>query len=373
MYKTKDIKNVGWSVGSYCNANCVHCYSKNVRQQDNPLTENEIILILDKLKLFGITTLNLGGNEPIFTNGKNIKSSKLPFIIKEAKKRDFIIGITTNGVTAVYLYEEERSVFYMVDDWDISIDSPFKKEHDTNRGIPLFTNAIEALRIFKENKCNASIVMCLMNWNSSKKHVIALASLCRKYKVDLRINSLKPILSNHFQLLPDYNQIAHFFNCLNQYYDQVSCTDPVLVLNTFHRTNSCPCGTYSFAISHKKEDGSVPISPCVYLQNLMHGNILTDKIDDLVKSESFNKFRERKSKLSNSCIVLDCSLFQVCRGGCVAYTYLVSKDFNACDPRCPIRSGNLRQNNLNMIKQRDNMSTNKVHENYLCTWIGRLK
>ena len=81
------IKNVGWSIGSYCNANCAQCYSREARKNGDLLTEADILTVLDKLETLGVRTMNLGGNEPIFTHSLQPQDSILPFLIREVKKR----------------------------------------------------------------------------------------------------------------------------------------------------------------------------------------------------------------------------------------------------------------------------------------------
>lgn len=58
--KENKIKNIGWSLGSYCNARCKHCYSWRQRQSKLNLTKEEIDVVISKLKELEIETLNLG-------------------------------------------------------------------------------------------------------------------------------------------------------------------------------------------------------------------------------------------------------------------------------------------------------------------------
>ena len=47
------IKNVGWAIGSYCNARCAHCYSREARKNGDLLTREDIVTVLDKLQKLG--------------------------------------------------------------------------------------------------------------------------------------------------------------------------------------------------------------------------------------------------------------------------------------------------------------------------------
>ena len=356
------INNVGWSIGALCNANCVQCYSREARQNGDLLSQNDILIVLNKLETLGVRTINLGGNEPIFTHSLDDKDSVLPFLIREAKKRGMIIGITTNGTTAVLLNRDFADEFDMVDDWDISLDSPFKDEHDNNRGCGFYDIAMEALDLMRTRGCNASIIYCLMRFNCTIKHARALSEITKKYKVDLRINTLKPTREELMKLEANSKMINDFFIALSQYYIVVHNSDISTAVTTEDNINNCPCGKYSFAISPKRKS-EIHITPCVYLQDFGVGNILKDDIDLLLESDIFNTFRDN---VPHDCEY--CKDIKNCNGGCLAYKILMSKD-EICDPRCHIKE----QKKPIFIKDCQFKDLAHVHENYLCTWIGRNK
>lgn len=353
------IKNVGWSIGSFCNANCVQCYSREIRRNCDLLTKEDILTVLNKLTLLGVNSINLGGNEPIFTHSLNADDSVLPFLILEAKKRNIVLGITTNGTTMLLLHQLYPEVFKMVDDWDVSLDSPFPKEHDSNRGDGFFDTAIQALELAKRADCKCSVIYCLMRLNCTQEHAVFLSKLTDKYNVDLRINTLKPTRKELFKLEADVKQIHDFFQTINRHYKSIYISDVASVLNNDGIVN-CPCGKYSFAISPKK-NGEIPITPCVYLQDYSVGNLLKDDIPTLLEKDIFRIFRNREPK---SC--LKCEEIESCSGGCLAYILLTSH-YEQCDNRCPI----LHESITKLKFQRPSISDRThVHENYLCTWIG---
>ena len=53
--------------------------------------------IVDQLARLGVKTVNLGGNEPIFTNGIKIADTLLPYIIESLDDAGIIVGLTTSG------------------------------------------------------------------------------------------------------------------------------------------------------------------------------------------------------------------------------------------------------------------------------------
>lgn len=361
-----EIKNVGWAVGSFCNANCKHCYSKDVRTGGQPLLASDVIKILDKLINIKISSINLGGNEPIFTHGSNAEDTLLPFIIAEIKKRGILVGITTNGTSLLLLNKLYPKEFNMVDDWDISLDSPFPHEHNNNREKNLFNVAEKALKLAEKLNKKHSVIYCLMNWNCTPKHAKALSKITRKYNADLRINLLKPINDSLVKMRPSYNQIHNFFLCLDDFYKVKHSNDIATLTPKSNVVHNCPCGKYSFSISAKKVDGTIQITPCVYMQKMSIGNILEDNLQDIFRSPLFMLYQTHKIGDKSRCYEFECKYINECLGGCLSYAILTGQK-DSIDPRCPLLNHNIFEC---FFEKSEQMPEDHVHSNYLCTWIG---
>lgn len=80
------IKNIGWTLGNDCPCKCKHCYSFSVRQKRQNLTKEIVDRVIEQIEKLNVETVNLGGNEPIFTNVLDVKKSMLPYILKELLK-----------------------------------------------------------------------------------------------------------------------------------------------------------------------------------------------------------------------------------------------------------------------------------------------
>lgn len=106
-----EIRHVGWSLGNYCNARCNHCYSWKVRQSPRVLEERDVDRILEQLIAAGVKTVNLGGNEPLFTNGPEPEKSLLPYIVERARAAGMTIGVTTNDTTALWMARHRPDAF----------------------------------------------------------------------------------------------------------------------------------------------------------------------------------------------------------------------------------------------------------------------
>ncbi len=368
-----EFKNIGWTVGNYCNARCGHCYSWKVRKDSEEyLTYGDIDRVVDQLLRLGIKTVNLGGNEPIYTNGRSIHDTKLPYIIRRLHSADIVVGLTTNGVSFFYLDKHYPDELRMVNDIDFSLDSPFESEHDDNReGGRLYRLVIKAIQRSLSIGIDCSIIACGMRTNFDRKYLSAYLSLSNMLGCEFRVNTLKPIEPELQPDMPTPKQYFEGFSFLMNNSDCVTLGESCITALTESGTNGCPCGTVSFRINAKTRDGRIPINPCVYMHEFKTGNLLTDDIFDIIKSEEFLGFSDRCKNLPQSCKDSGCKYLESCRGGCAARTYFVKGTLNDKDPYCPLDY--LQANPMPALPVRPPIGCShgiRVHDNYLCTWIG---
>lgn len=368
------IVNAGWSIGNFCNARCKHCYSwKQRKDNSNVLTDEEVNIILDKLIRYGVHTVNFGGNEPIFTNGSDPRMSKLPYIIDKLSEAGIICGITTNGYTAKFLHDNFFETFMKVNDWDFSLDHPCKELHDSNRGVSgLFDMVIDAIALCHKYKKPCSIVIAGMKTNLDEDSLQKYIQLAQNTGTDLRINVLKPIEQAHFKLMPSYEQVYNAFRYLLENTEMVTFSESVFASQLGLDCFGCPCGINSFRIQSKR-NGIVPVTPCVYL-DINGGDILTTEIEDIIKSEGFKKIICRNTKLPKKCKEIKCEYLEKCRGGCSAATLLNTGDLDELNPFCPYHNEVVSKRfKETIVSKAEGDEQIRVHENYLCTWIGKMK
>lgn len=370
------IKNVGWTLGNYCPHKCKHCYSMSARRPGANMTPKIVDRIVEQLAKNDVETINLGGNEPIFTNGPNVKDSLLPYIIERLDSYGLSAGITTSGDTLLYLYKYRPDIFEKINDFDISLDSPFKEEHNANRGDNLYDDAIQCLDICKKTGKPHSVIMAGMNWNFTERHLSALIELCKKYDAFVRINTMKPLNSIQMKYVMSIKQFYDGFQYLMQHCDNVENGESVL-RNVTGQNNSkrCPCGISSFRIHSITPDKKIFVSPCVYMHDYKSSqDLLTHELSDIINSDEFRVFRQRNAnpEMLNGCA--GCDKLDICGGGCAARSYLFNavqtgnKSFLCKDPYCPKDYPRSFQHSHNALK-----TQRLVHMDYLCTWIGKVK
>lgn len=366
------IKNIGWSIGNYCNAKCKHCYSWKMRAgAKDILSKKEIDLIIDKLINYNIETINFGGNEPIFTNGSDVSKTMLPYIIEKFYNANIKAGVTTNGYTAQHLYHNYFKQFLMVNDWDFSLDSPYKEKHNANRkSQDAYDNVLQGLKLCMDYNRPKSIVVAGMKNNLDKDSLKGFLKIAREYDAEIRINFLKPTQKEHMDMFPDAQLVYETVDYLMKYLIPITVSEPTVAAYGNVGSSGCPCGTYSFRIKNKK-NGRVGITPCVYM-DLDAGDILTESIEEIVESKVFKDFTARENSIPRECKEMGCDFAESCRGGCTARTLLVTGDKEKVDPYC-IKTLKFSKavRNTKMSIEKD--SQIRVHDNYLCTFIGKIK
>lgn len=375
-----NIQNIGWSLGNYCPYGCKHCYSVSARKQGADITKKMVDRIVDQLAINGVKTVNLGGNEPIFTNGADVRGSQLPYIIASLKAREIEVGLTTSGITLIHLYNQFREAFCLLNDIDVSLDSPFQTEHDKNRGPAVYKLAVKALEICKKEKKPFSIVMAAMRWNFTEKHILELIHSAKHYGSNIRINVLKPTEQRHMNLILTRDQYFNGFKLLMSLCESEEVGDPTLAaLFNKRKAKRCPCGRTSFRIHSITPEGQVFVSPCVYMHDYKSQlDLLHHELKEIIDSDEFKVCRQRHKHPEQIEGCSGCKFLQQCGGGCAAHSYLHhaiqtgEKSFKKKDPYCPKKY--LEKSNTSFPQDFGyTPSQLLVHMDYLCTWIGTPK
>ncbi|MCP2258150.1 radical SAM additional 4Fe4S-binding SPASM domain-containing protein [Streptoalloteichus tenebrarius] len=369
------IRNIGWTLGNDCPYRCTHCYSMSAREKGMNFSPEIIERIVDQLAANGVETVNLGGNEPLFTNGANPRDTLLPQIIDRLVDSGIIVGLTTSGITGLHLERDHNAQWRRLNDLDVSLDSPFEDEHNANRGAKIYKQAIRTLELARDYGIDHTIIMCGMNWNFTQRHIEKLLELAIRYDAHIRINPIKPVEPAHMDSLLTAEQYYEGFSLLLQHCDPVDLGEPpIAAVTDYQGAKGCPCGRTSFRIHSITPDGRIPVSPCVYLHDYKFGDLRKDDLYDIVRSPQFRSFRRRNAhpEVLDGCA--GCDLLQLCRGGCAGRAYLHhahetgQRSLFVRDPYCP-KDVQPKQ----PFPQRPTVPTDKrlVHMDYLCTWIGK--
>lgn len=364
--------NIGWTVGNYCNARCGHCYSWKVRRtSEQYLTTQDVDIVVSQLVRLGAKTINLGGNEPIYTNGPDHRQSMLPYIIRTAHESGLIVGLTTNGLTMRLIRLHHPELLPLINDVDFSLDSPHKAEHDANRGVHLFDMVLDEIKKSVATGLDCSIIFCGMRKNFGAASLERFLALAKTLGSELRVNTLKPIEPSLVSEMPTVDQFYEGFVYLMERTHCITLGESCITAFTEVGSEGCPCGTTSFRINAKNADGRLSINPCVYMHDFSTGDLLSEDIMDIVNNDEFLAFAKRRTALPLSCRESGCSYLDSCRGGCTARSYLTFGSLDAKDPYCPQDYEERAGRPALPLRPEVGLAEGvRVHDNYLCTWIG---
>jgi radical SAM protein with 4Fe4S-binding SPASM domain len=370
------IRNIGWTLGNDCPYRCTHCYSMNARQRGADMSVPMIDRIVEQLRVNGVETVNLGGNEPLFTNGADPRSTLLPYIVTSLVGAGITVGLTTSGITILRLYRHHREVFDLLNDVDVSLDSPIRNEHNRNRGANIYHQAIEALEVCQHHNKPHTIIMCGMNWNFTLPNIETLVALAKRYDANIRINPIKPVQPQHMEVALPAGQYYEGFARLLELCRPVDLGEPpIAAVTDFEGAKRCPCGRTSFRIHSITPRGEIHVSPCVYLHDYKSPlDLLKHDLIDIINSPQFRVFRQRNANPEAVQECDRCRLLARCGGGCAGRAYLHNlhktgqRSMLARDPYCPVREAPLERfaKNPSLVSEQ-----RLVHMDYLCTWIGQ--
>ncbi|WP_084759637.1 radical SAM/SPASM domain-containing protein [Nocardia mangyaensis] len=369
------MRNIGWTLGNDCPYRCTHCYSMAARDKGQDFTPEIIDRIVSQLAINGVETVNLGGNEPLFTNGPNPRDTLLPRIIHGLADAGILVGLTTSGITITHLERDHRDAFERLNDVDVSFDSPYPDEHNANRGAKLFKQAVRALELCQKYGTPHSVIMCAMGWNFTPDRIDALVALARDHDAHIRINPIKPVEPAHMDsALPADQYYAGFARLMSQCTPIDLGEPPLAAVTGYTGAKGCPCGRTSFRIHSITPDGRIPVSPCVYLHDYKVGDLVVDDLADIIASPQFATFRRRNAHPEAVDGCQGCELIQSCRAGCAGRSYLHNahttgkRTLFARDPYCP---RDIAPDQQFWTDPKVPTDQRLVHMDYLCTWIGK--
>lgn len=328
---------VGWSLGNDCPYRCEHCYSYIMRNKGENMSKKDVDNIIIQLKINNTKTVVLGGNEPIFTNGINPKTSLLPHIIQSLYNEQINVVLISSGYSSNYLFENHIQEYNLVSHFITSLDSPYEQEHNNNRKANLFGIALKSLDYAKKMNKDSTILMVAQNWNFSLKHIDSLLNLAKKKNAFVRINRIKATEKKHQYLIPNNQDLGVSFKYLFQNTISHVVTDPSLI--SFFKNRSMTsgyCGVNTCRINSISKKGEVSLSPCIYLNKYKTGNLIKESLGEIEK----NIVKKYTGYNINSC----CAEIELNK---IKHSFFTDAIFE--------------------IYENESL---KIFEKYICTWIG---
>ena len=376
------IENIGWTLGNECPYRCTHCYSMSARRKGADLEPWMIDRIVSELARLGVKTVNLGGNEPIFTNGIKIADTLLPYIVESLVDAGIVVGLTTSGITLLKLEQLFPHVVDLLNDIDVSLDSPNPEEHNRNRGASLYGQACKALDLCTAHDIDHTIIMCAMAWNFTPSHVDKVIEIAREHHAHVRINPLKPVQREHMAIAAER---ADVLRGLLEAHERLRSGRPRRAAARDRRRaprQGLPVRAHELPdpLDHAGRQGA---GVAVRLPARLQGRQPPDR----------RHLRHRRARRSSgrsggatatrrrSPGATGCEVIETCRGGCAARSYLHhlhedgERSLFVKDPYCIVEARAEMGDEFPPFPQKPKLPEDKimVHRDYLCTWIGEPK
>ena len=310
------------NITNKCNLNCPHCYiDSNSNQKE--MSWSDFRLAIDECAKAGIFQAAIGGGEPTLHPLFNK-------FLKEARKRDIVPNITTNGKELKWktIYAMAKYAGAVA----LSIEEIGKK-FEERRGFAFkdFLKSVKKIKAAKINlvfqivisKNNLSTVSRTINeivtYNPYGILFLAYKPQGRGKKYDAPLSQanqteVKNVFKNIFRDLSGKTKIG--FDC---------CLTPALIdIKNSSCFQGCSASRTSIAIMP-----DLNVLPCSFLNNSSeYGNLKNKTLPDIWQGKKINAFRGQIARKMNKSVCKKCLQKDICLGGCPIF------NLTNCDKLC---------------------------------------
>jgi MoaA/NifB/PqqE/SkfB family radical SAM enzyme len=184
-----------------CNSKCEFCKIWKDDKLKNTLDASykNARKNLDDLKKIGVKTIDFTGGEPLL-------NKELFDLLSYAKKRDFFIKLSTNGLLYPQKADELKGLPNRI---YISFDTTDPDEYERIRGIDGFSKVLESIEIAK--RMNQELCLLYTVTNENIKNISSIVEFCKKNKVTLYIHPCFQYFGNEELNKKNIKQIKKYF------------------------------------------------------------------------------------------------------------------------------------------------------------------
>lgn len=214
-----------------CNASCPFCSFPVMKENDisHEMTTKQVKYLIDQIANLGVNSLSFTGGEPTLRHD-------LPELIYHAGvEHDIMIGIATNGFLMPKLFRENgklNGLDYIL----LSLDFPYREQHNRIRGLRVFDKVIETINFANERDIKVIISTVVMKENLN--YLRDLCELAENLNCSIEIFPCENIVRDfpntryivdHIErLIPDLSTWAKSVDNLRKEYKNI-LTDPISV------------------------------------------------------------------------------------------------------------------------------------------------
>jgi mycofactocin radical SAM maturase len=321
-----------WELTYACNLACVHCLSSSGRRDPHELSTAEARHVIDELHDLQVFYVNIGGGEPMIRRD-------FFDIVEYSIERGIGVKFSTNGA---FVDAERARRLAAMDylDVQISLDGTDALTNDAVRGQGSYNTARRAMDHLADadfGPFKISVVVTRHNVGQLDE----FKSLADGYGAQLRITRLRPSgrgADSWHELHPTNDQQHQIYRWLLGHGDDVLTGDSFFHLNALGEQplpglNLCGAGRVVCLID---PIGDVYACPFAIHDTFFAGNVREAGFAPVWReSELFQSLREPQA--AGACGA--CSMYDACRGGCMAAKFFTGLPLNGPDPECVFGHG----------------------------------
>ena len=340
-----------WNITWRCNLRCKHCYENAGPLRDRSLTWDEMtteekLAFVDEVADSYIPALSFSGGEPL-------ACPDFWEVVEHARERGLYLSMNSNGTLItpeVARRLKELDFAYVA----VSLDAPVPEVHDEFRGIPgAWKRTVEGIKNCIEAGLTTVVSFTITSLNHQYlEDMMRLTEELGAYR--LMVYNIIPVgrAGYELDLTPEQREEA-----LRKMYDYLArggslCTTapqlgrvckmgehpdlvPIAHLGTGKAKDlsiiADLVGGCGVARAYMAVQPNGDMIPCVYMPEIVLGNVKKDRILDLWHNHPFMKDLRDRSTYWGNCAV--CDFKEVC-GGCRARAFHYFGDPKGPDPGC---------------------------------------
>jgi mycofactocin radical SAM maturase len=316
---------ITWEITHLCNLKCVHCLSGSSTESPGELDMEECLAIVDQLAALKVFEINFGGGEPL------LKNYFLP-LLRYIHQKGMVTCISTNGTVL-----NDEAVAYFTGNplvnIQVSLDGATPEVNDRIRGQGTFHRIIKGIERLAGKDISLSINTVVTSLNF--RQLSQLKEIAGSFGARLRVSRFRP----SGRAKDSWEMLRLSPAQLRELSGWLSGDPSILTGDSFFSISGngrrqlgldmCGAGKMTCCI-----DPCGFVFPCAFMQEreFCAGSLKVSSFQEIWDSSSvFQYFRQLEPE---SC--RKCPRFNMCRGGCPAVAYFISKDLNSPDPECLI-------------------------------------
>lgn len=310
---------VYWIFTNLCNLHCGHCCWENHYNNDDELSEEEVLKIIDQVAALNVSKISFSGGEP------TTKYEKLLKAIKHSKDKGInSICIATN---ALLLNEEkvEELINAGLTEIQISLDGHTAEMHDSIRGKGNFDKTVRIAKYISEKYGKETLSVGLTVTNNNIDYLeqsIDFAS-SELNAGQIKVVRYTPVVdgTKEFDIVDNQKRL-NLCKMLVQKREELAKENTYLKFSRLmsfiggirnKASEFCAAGRLRLCIL---PNGTVCPCPILSSHGVHLGNLRNQSLEDIWNSKELAEFRNLSKSKDEKCS--KCEYFDSCGGGCKA-------------------------------------------------------